>query len=134
MINVQTTPLAALINQGNTVFANYAPQVMTQAAKLPPARAQQAMNALWTERDLAVAEIAHRFVTHPWKTEFLLIVDPLVTWIWLGALIIGVGGLIALWPFPVAGSPARRGAKAARPSGPRRTGSRAGPGPRAGVR
>src|SRR6478736_939994 len=100
VINVQTTPLAALINQGNTVFANYAPQVMTQAAKLPPARAQQAMNALWTERDLAVAEIAHRFVTHPWKTEFLLIVDPLVTWIWLGALIIGVGGFIALWPFP----------------------------------
>ena len=42
------------------------------------------MNALWAERDLAVTEIARRFVTHPWPTEFLLIVDPLVTWIWLG--------------------------------------------------
>ena len=72
------------------------------------------MNALWTERDLAVAEIAHRFVTHPWPSEFLLIVDPLVTWIWLGALIIGIGGLIALWPVP---SLARR-----RASVPRRLG------------
>jgi cytochrome c-type biogenesis protein CcmF len=118
VINVQTAPLAPLINQGNSVFAKYAPQVMTQAAKLAPGRAQQAMNALWTERDVAVAEIAHRFVTHPWKTEFLLIVDPLVTWIWLGALIIGGGGLIALWPFP---SLVRRRApapQAARPSGP----------------
>ena len=58
-----------------------------------------------------MAEIAHRFVTHPWSSEFLLIVDPLVTWIWLGALIIGGGGLIALWPVP---SLARR--RAAGPS------------------
>ena len=63
-----------------------------------------------------MAEIARRFVTHPWSSEFLLIVDPLVTWIWLGALIIGGGGLIALWPVP---SLARRRAavpKSARPS------------------
>jgi cytochrome c-type biogenesis protein CcmF len=118
VINVQTGPLAGLINQGNNVFAKYAPQVMTQAAKLPPARAQQAMNTLWTERDVAVAEIAHRFVTHPWKTEFLLIVDPLVTWIWLGALIIGGGGLIALWPVPALHRRRAAAPKAARPSGP----------------
>ena len=85
---------------------------MTKAAKLPPAQAQQAMNTLWTERDLAVAEIARRFVTHPWPTEFLLIVDPLVTWIWLGALIIGGGGLIALWPVPALSPPARGGSRA----------------------
>ncbi|MBV9365659.1 MAG: heme lyase CcmF/NrfE family subunit [Solirubrobacterales bacterium] len=116
VINVDPSHLAPLINQGDTLFANYAPSVMTQAAKMPPARAQQAMNALWAERDLAVAEIARRFVSHPWPTEFLLIVDPLVTWIWLGALIIGGGGLIALWPVP---SLARRRAavrKRARPS------------------
>jgi cytochrome c-type biogenesis protein CcmF len=118
VINVQTAPLAGLINQGNAVFAKYAPQVMTQAATLPPARAQQAMNALWTERDVAVAEIAHRFVTHPWKTEFLLIVDPLVTWIWLGALIIGGGGLIALWPIPTLARRRAAAPKTARPSGP----------------
>ena len=43
-------------------------------------------------------------VSHPWPVKFLLIVDPLVTWIWLGAIIIAGGGLIALWPMPVAGA------------------------------
>ncbi len=128
VVNVDPSPLASLINKGNSVFAAYAPQVMTKAAKLPPGQAQSAMNGLWTERDLAVTEIARRFVTHPWPTEFLLIVDPLVTWIWLGALIIGAGGLIALWPVP---SFARR-----RTPGPRRRPAArlaASPGPRAGV-
>jgi cytochrome c-type biogenesis protein CcmF len=118
VINVDPTHLQSLIDQADKLFAAYAPEVMTKAAKLPPAQATQMLNALWTERDIAVAEIARRFVTHPWPSEFLLIVDPLVTWIWLGALIIGGGGLIALWPAP---SPARRRAqvpKAARPPAP----------------
>ena len=51
-------------------------------------------------RDRAIAGLASRFVTHPWPVEFLLIVSPLVTWIWLGAMIIAIGGLIALWPIP----------------------------------
>jgi cytochrome c-type biogenesis protein CcmF len=116
VINVDLTQVQPLINQADKLFAAYAPQVMTKASKLPPGQAQAAMNTLWTERDLAVAEIARRFVTHPWSSEFLLIVDPLVTWIWLGALIIGTGGLIALWPVPTL---ARRRAavpKSARPS------------------
>jgi cytochrome c-type biogenesis protein CcmF len=116
VINVDLTHVQPLIDQADKLFAAYAPQVMTKASKLSRPQAQQAMSALWTERDVAVAEIAHRFVTHPWKSEFLLIVDPLVTWIWLGALIIGGGGLIALWPVPAL---ARRRAavpKSARPS------------------
>jgi len=115
VINAQPTPLASLINKGNNVFAAYAPQVMTKAAKLPPAQAQAAMNTLWEYRDAAVSEIAHRFVTNPWPTEFLLIVAPLVSWIWIGALIIGLGGLIALWPVP---SFARRRAQAPSPARP----------------
>jgi cytochrome c-type biogenesis protein CcmF len=115
VINAQPTPLAPLINKGNSVFAAYAPQVMTKAAKLPSGQAQSAMNGLWAERDLAVSEIARRFVTHPWPTEFLLIVAPLVSWIWLGALIIGLGGLIALWPVP---SFARRRARVPSPALP----------------
>ena len=116
VIDVDPTHLQALTDQADKLFAAYAPQVMTRAKSQPPAQAAQTMNAFWTERDLAVAEIARRFVTHPWSSEFLLIVDPLVTWIWLGALIIGGGGLIALWPVP---SLARRRAavpKSARPS------------------
>jgi cytochrome c-type biogenesis protein CcmF len=44
--------------------------------------------------------ITARYVRHPWPVNFLLIVDPLVTWIWVGAIIIAGGGLIALWPIP----------------------------------
>ena len=118
VINVDLTPLGSLINRANTLFAAYAPQVMTKAAKLPPAQSQQLMNGLWTERDLAVTDIAQRFVTHPWPAEFLLIVDPLVTWLWLGALIIGGGGLIALWPVPSFARRRARMAAPARPAGP----------------
>jgi cytochrome c-type biogenesis protein CcmF len=118
VINVDLTQVQPLINQADKLFAADAPHVMTTASKQPAAQAQQTMSTFWAERDVAVAAIAHRFVTHPWSSEFLLIVDPLVTWIWLGALIIGGGGLIALWPVP---SPARRRApvpKSARPSTP----------------
>ncbi|HZU60122.1 MAG TPA: hypothetical protein VE983_04110, partial [Solirubrobacteraceae bacterium] len=31
------------------------------------------------------------------------IVDPLVSWIWIGALIVALGGLLALWPRSVRG-------------------------------
>jgi cytochrome c-type biogenesis protein CcmF len=116
VINADPTPLTSLINQANTLFASYAPQVMTKAAKLPPAEAQQALDTLWGERDLAVSEIARRFVTHPWPSEFLFIVDPLVTWLWLGALIIAGGGLIALWPVPSLARRRARAPQAARPA------------------
>ena len=45
--------------------------------------------------------------------DFLFIVSPLVTWIWLGAIIIATGGLIALWPLPAL---ARRRATAPYPA------------------
>jgi cytochrome c-type biogenesis protein CcmF len=115
VVNVDLSPLQSLIAQGDKAFAAYAPQVMTKAAKLPPGQANALMSTLWGTRDQAVAEIAARFVTHPWPIEFLLIVDPLVTWIWLGALIIGGGGLIALWPVPTL---ARRRAAAPRSARP----------------
>jgi cytochrome c-type biogenesis protein CcmF len=121
VINADPTPLTSLINQANNLFAAYAPQVMTKAAKMPPAQAQVAMDTLWSYRDQAVSEIARRFVTHPWPSEFLFIVDPLVTWLWLGALIMAGGGLIALWPVP---SFARRRARAAQPARPAASGGR----------
>jgi len=59
-------------------------------------------------RDEAIGAITRRYVEHPWPVEFLLIVDPLVTWIWLGAIIIASGGLIALWPVPALARRRRR--------------------------
>ena len=66
----------------------------------------------------AIVAIAARYVSHPWPVEFLLIVDPLVTWIWLGAIIIAGGGLIALWPAPVRVRRRVRAAERARTSAP----------------
>jgi cytochrome c-type biogenesis protein CcmF len=58
---------------------------------------------------VAIRELTQRFVSRPWAATFLLIVSPLVTWLWLGAIIAALGGLIALWPLP---PPRRRRAPA----------------------
>jgi hypothetical protein len=73
---------------------------MTRAASLPPAQAQASLAPLWQLRDQAISGIATRFITHPWPVSFLLIVDPLVSWLWIGAIIVAIGGLLALWPIP----------------------------------
>jgi cytochrome c-type biogenesis protein CcmF len=100
VINPSLNPLQPLINQADRLFATALPKVMSRAARLPRAQGIRAVNQLWTLRDQAVGVIAARYVRHPWPINFLLIVDPLVTWIWLGAIIMAGGGLIALWPFP----------------------------------
>jgi cytochrome c-type biogenesis protein CcmF len=58
---------------------------------------------------LLVAAIAERYRRVPPPATFRLIVSPLVTWIWVGAMIVIAGALIALWPAPLA---ARRRARA----------------------
>jgi cytochrome c-type biogenesis protein CcmF len=96
VINPDLTPLQAQINRGDQLFT----KLMTS---LTPAQARQqsTLDAIAIERARAIVGLAKRFVTHPWRANFLLIVSPLVTWIWLGAMIIAFGGLIALWPAPV---------------------------------
>ncbi len=105
VINPDLSPLHSLINRGNTVFATALARAMRNAATLPPAQAQASIAPLWQLRDQAVSGIAARFVSHPWPVSFLFIVDPLVTWIWIGAIIVACGGLLALWPIPI---PVRR--------------------------
>ncbi len=100
VVNPNLQPLQPLINQADKLFASALPKVMSRAAKLPRAQGIQAVNQLWALRDQAVGVITARYVRHPWPVNFLLIVDPLVTWIWLGAIIMAGGGLIALWPIP----------------------------------
>ena len=51
----------------------------------------------------ALRGLARSYASAPPPATFRVIVSPLVTWIWLGALIILAGGLIALWPTPRAG-------------------------------
>jgi cytochrome c-type biogenesis protein CcmF len=49
---------------------------------------------------VALAAIAERYRTDPPAATFRLINSPLVSWIWLGGLIVFAGGLLALWPAP----------------------------------
>jgi cytochrome c-type biogenesis protein CcmF len=56
-----------------------------------------------------IAAIAERYRTRTPPATFRVIASPLVTWIWIGALVVIGGALIALWPAPVA---ARRRARA----------------------
>jgi cytochrome c-type biogenesis protein CcmF len=54
---------------------------------------------------IVLAAIAQRYRSAPPPAQFRLIVSPLVTWIWLGGLLVFAGGLIAIWPGP--GRPVR---------------------------
>ena len=45
--------------------------------------------------------VAH-YVKFPPAASFTLIASPLVMWIWIGGLIVFLGGLTAIWPAPSA--------------------------------
>ena len=91
-----TRPLAALINAGDRKFF----RAMTQIAKLPKAQQSRDFNLIFQLRDRLVGALTSRWVSHPWSAQFLIIVSPLISWLWLGAIIAAIGGLIALWPIP----------------------------------
>ncbi|HEY5316584.1 MAG TPA: heme lyase CcmF/NrfE family subunit, partial [Solirubrobacteraceae bacterium] len=97
VVDPPLAPLQNFISEGDQKFAG----LMTAVSKLPPGQQQGELNTLYALRDRLVAELTQRFVTHPWPATFLLIVSPLVTWLWFGGIIIAFGGLIALWPIPV---------------------------------
>jgi cytochrome c-type biogenesis protein CcmF len=54
----------------------------------------------------ALTGLARSYTASPPPATFRIIVSPMVTWMWIGAIIVFLGGLIALWP--VAGGPAGR--------------------------
>jgi cytochrome c-type biogenesis protein CcmF len=49
---------------------------------------------------VVIALLAHTYLQHPPPAQFHLIVSPLVMWIWIGGIVVFLGGLIALWPAP----------------------------------
>ncbi|HTW12398.1 MAG TPA: cytochrome c-type biogenesis CcmF C-terminal domain-containing protein, partial [Solirubrobacteraceae bacterium] len=101
-------PLLPLINKGNKLFASEYNAAVSEVQKLPAAEQSAELTAVlnkldfWTARDLAVEGIVHQYTKHAYPIQFLLIVSPLVTWLWVGAFIIALGGLIAIWPAPLA--------------------------------
>ncbi len=61
---------------------------------------KQFPNASPDLQGLLVTAIATRYRNHPPPATFRIIVSPMVTWIWIGGLIVIGGALIAMWPAP----------------------------------
>ena len=98
------TPLAGAIASGDKLFASYYNGIVKRVMKLPVAQQQASLNDalsqsdFWAARDRAVEGIASQYLKHRYPVQFLLIVSPLVTWLWTGAMIVFLGGLISLVP------------------------------------
>jgi cytochrome c-type biogenesis protein CcmF len=73
------TPLQPFIDTADRRFANAGPNL----------------------QGFLIAAIVRRYQDDPPPATFRLIASPLVTWIWLGALVVAAGGLVALWPAPL---------------------------------
>jgi len=63
-------------------------------------QAEGAITPQARERSLAIAltGLTRSYTDSPPPATFRVLVSPLVTWIWIGALVVFAGGLIALWP------------------------------------
>jgi hypothetical protein len=97
--------LAPLMARDERILEKEYNTIVTQIRKqIPLAKQQMALNAtlnkfgFWVQRDQAVQGIASQYLKHTYPIQFLLIVSPLVTWIWTGAAIVFLGGLTALIP------------------------------------
>ena len=80
-----TTRLEAIALRGDKVFA--------KAESLPAEERAAALGE-------ALRQMVARYADDSAPATFRVLVSPLVTWIWVGALIVLVGGLISLWPAP----------------------------------
>ena len=103
--------LQSLVSQGDVKIAK---ALIRPPRSLPPAQRASQLNTIFQLRDVAINDVAQRFVSHPWASTFLIEVSPLVMWLWIGAIIAALGGLIALWPVP---RRSRRGAAVRAPPG-----------------
>ncbi len=99
------SPLLPLMNRDEKSLVKEYNLFVSQVRKrVPAAKQQMALNAalshfdFWVQRDADVQNIANQYLKHRYPIQFLLIVAPLVTWLWTGAAIVFLGGLIAVVP------------------------------------
>jgi cytochrome c-type biogenesis protein CcmF len=87
-ISPDTRRLQQRVKEGDRVFAR-----ADDSGALGPA-----------ERDAFLAQalrgLTRSYADSPPPATFRMLVSPMVTWIWIGALVVLLGGLIALWPSP----------------------------------
>jgi cytochrome c-type biogenesis protein CcmF len=92
-------PIGSAINRADAQME----AALKAIAKLPPSTQRRLLapnSPLWTARNARILKIAATYTRHPWPVTFLLIVSPLVMWLWIGGLIMLVGALVSLRPVP----------------------------------
>ena len=94
VVSPDINQLLGEVEKGDAVF--------TRAIESGGLSPQDTANAL----GLAVGGLARSYANEPPPATFRLIVSPMVTWIWIGAIVTLLGGLIAIWPTP-GGAPGR---------------------------
>ena len=81
-----------------TPAACQALSALMRAAAANPALAATAARRIESLQDQAAAQIAQSFTKETPAMTFKVIVDPLVSWLWIGGLISLLGAIVALWP------------------------------------
>jgi hypothetical protein len=71
---------------------------MMRAAAADPSLRPAALGQIAELQSLAAGRIARSYVEDGSPAIFKVIIDPLVTWMWIGGLIALAGALIAIWP------------------------------------
>jgi cytochrome c-type biogenesis protein CcmF len=85
-VSPDTSTLMPIVSKGDKVFDG-------PGAHISPAQ----RNVLLAQ---ALQGLADRYARSAPPATFRLLVSPLVSWIWFGAFIVFLGGLIAIWPSP----------------------------------
>jgi len=73
-------------------------QAMMLAAKANPALRSQALGQISKLQSISAERVAKSYLGDNAAVTFKVIVNPLVTWMWIGGLIALAGALIAIWP------------------------------------
>jgi cytochrome c-type biogenesis protein CcmF len=85
VVNPDTSGLQPRIVEGDRVFS--------RARSLTPQQANAFLSA-------ALVGLTDSYAKNPPPATFRILISPLVTWIWAGAVVILLGGLLAAWPSP----------------------------------
>jgi cytochrome c-type biogenesis protein CcmF len=85
-VSPDASRLDPIVRKGDAVFTG-------PGAKLPQAQRDQLLAR-------TLVGLTRRYVHDTPAATFRLLVSPLVGWIWAGAIIVFLGGLIAIWPSP----------------------------------
>jgi cytochrome c-type biogenesis protein CcmF len=73
-------------------------RAMMLAAQANPALQDEALGQIERLQELTAKQIARGYVAEGATATFKVIINPLVTWMWIGGLIALAGALIAIWP------------------------------------